>query len=242
MIEDLVYIKENDCKDTKCGLLSIQIDPYVLIHGLWPADEKFKKGYKVNSKKDTAIDLTNLHKNFKILSECKNEWRTKFIDKDKINQLMFVDETLRHQYENHGVFSNQEPEEYFINICKLSKPIIDLTDEAIDYLVNNCRDNEIILSEDKLSKDIKTSFLHIIFKESVFKNFYKGLVENNYEKEGDVVEAQFTVCQKENEDWKFCFSNYETKTPINFSKYETKKPNKTDSGKRRLILVRKKKF
>jgi ribonuclease I len=214
-IKDQTYFPSTNCDIIMCGILSIvcyysntkeDLKESIGVHGLWP-ETKFKK-YK-NSKNQTKNfkKLKDMDTNINIGLKYTNFGNYIENNKNKYSCHPILEEDLKKiEWNKHGIYANkyEKVDEYFIEMCELGKPIINLIKKHIceSIVDEKTYDFEsiknVIISSNfnqylKYIKDDSTIDRNVIDKSFYSQEFYFNICR-----------IKLKINDKDVYRWKFC--------------------------------------
>lgn len=214
-IIDKSYFSSTNCDINMCGILSIvcyysndkeDMKESIGIHGLWP-ETKFKKyknaknqtkNFKKLNDVDTNINIGLKYTNFANYIENNNH---------KYSCHPIVEEELKKiQWNKHGIYANnyENVDDYFIEMCELGKPIINLIKKHICESIIDERTYDFESIKNIVTSSTFNQYLKYIKDDSKID---RTVIEKSFYSQ----EFYFNICRIKlrinNKDvyrWKFC--------------------------------------
>jgi hypothetical protein len=217
-IFDKTYFSSTNCDIIMCGILSIvcyysntkeDMKESIGVHGLWP-ETKFKK-YK-NSKNQTKNfkKLEELDTNINIGLKYTNFGNYIENNKNKYSCHPILEEDLKKiEWNKHGIYANnyENVDEYFIEMCQLGKPIINLIKKHICESIIDEQTYDFESIKNIITSSTFNQYLKYIKDDSKID---RNIVDKSFYSQ----EFYFNICRIKlrinNKDvyrWKFCIND-----------------------------------
>lgn len=217
-ILDKTYFSSTNCDIIMCGVLSIvcyysntkeDMKESIGVHGLWP-ETKFKKYKNSKNKTKDFKRLNEIETNINIGLKYTNFGNYIDNNKQKYSCHPIVEEELKKiEWNKHGIYANNydNVDEYFIEMCELGKPVINLIKK---HICESIVDEKTYDFESIKNIIISSNFNQYLKNIKDDSNIDRNIANKSFYSQ----EFYFNICRiklrinnKDVYKWKFCMSD-----------------------------------